>query len=141
MKPQPTYKPRDKFGRYAASGRLTKRERNRIDRAGLPALRDLAAAVGIPGFPSLVAWRDQLISDHGGAGNVTAAEAALIDEVTTVLLLARVLDFKIRTHPESDVLNIIRDRSQIATRIGRLLGLLGLGKTPKSTVSVLDGYR
>lgn len=97
-------------------------------------------------------FRDALLEDLGGAGNVSTQQAALVDLASRCWLYLNHIDGFLMTQDrlivgrgrKQTVLPVLQQRQGIATHFESLMGRLGIQRTPKplpSLASYLESKR
>ncbi len=93
---------------------------------------------------ALLEWRDQLISDLGGAEYISAARMALIDTVARTKVLLDAIDFWLLGQPEiirrkrKTLIPVVTQRLALADNLARTLNMLGLDRIEKQVT--LEAY-
>jgi len=126
-------------------------ERRTYSRTGLHALKARVKVRGLAAIDmrtaaaqALIAWRNELLADLGGEGNVSAQRLALIDLATRTRLYVDSLDAWIMEQDslvnrrKKSVLPILRERQQLADSLARILGQLGLERRAKKVPNLTE---
>ena len=94
---------------------------------------------------ALFAWRNELLTDLGGEGNVSAQQMALVEMAVRTRLYVEHLDFflmqqeSLVNRKKKAVLPVLRERQSLVDSLSRLLGQLGLERKAKP-VPALSEY-
>ena len=94
---------------------------------------------------ALFGWRNDLLTDLGGEGNVSAQQLALVEMAVRTRLYVEHLDFflmgqeSLVNRKKKAVLPVLRERQQLVDSLARILGQLGLERRAKP-VPALSEY-
>ncbi len=109
----------------------------RVSHRGLAAIDRRSA-----GYRALVGWRRELETDLGGADHLSAQQRALIESVCRMRLYLDHLDAWLMSQAtlirKRTLLPIFRERMDLAGRLERTLGVLGLQRQEPPAPSIAE---
>ena len=127
------------------------RPRRAYSRHGLNALKARVKVRGLGAIDrrssaarALLAWRDELITDLGGATEISAQQRAVVELAARTKLYLDSLDaYLMEQRSVVDkrrraVLPVVRERQTLADALARLMGQLGLERRAKRVPSLSD---